>query len=127
MNENMNKKRLLSGVTLLILLIAITGYIVTSVLSLSCNVWIQFAVPVYFLLFYSSAILLVDSSVDSSRFAKILLCFKAVKIFFSLMAVTIMAFIFRESAMALLVNFLVYFLIMLVAESLYLVGLKKKK
>ena len=122
----MNKKNLLIGTTAIVLLLAVVGHLVMSVLCLECSLWMQIAVPAFFWIFYSTAILVVENPADTSAFAKMMLGFKAAKMFFSLVAVTAIAFVLRKNAIAVLIYFFAFSSILLVAESFYLIRLKKK-
>lgn len=122
----MDKKKLLIGTTAIVLLLALVGYLVMTVLCMECGLWMQIAVPVFFWIFYSTAILVVKNPADTSAFARMMLGFKAAKMFFSLVAVTVMAFVLRKNAIAVLLYFFAFSSIMLVVESFYLIRLKKK-
>ena len=84
-----------------------------------------FAVPLFFWLLYASALAVVKLPLDAKGFAKFLLGFKAAKIFLSLVAVTAMAFLMKENAIVVMFGFFAFYTIMLVAESLLLMNLKK--
>ena len=82
-------------------------------------------VPVYFGLFYLVTLLLMPSKMSGKEFFKFFIGFKAVKIFLSMSFIVVLAFVWREQVLALVFNFLVYYLLMLVPECLYGVYCKK--
>lgn len=116
---------MLIGLSAMTILLAVVGYAVISALSLECGMLHLLAVPLYFWIFYSLAIIVMKKPDDAKSFAGMLMAFKSAKMFLSLVVVALLAFLFRESAIVLLFYFLVYSLIMLAVESVYLVKLKK--
>ena len=121
----MDKTKMLIGLSAITMLLAVVGYVVISALPLECGILYQLAVPLYFWVFYSLAIIVMKKPDDAKSFAGMLMAFKSAKMFLSLVVVALLAFLFRESAVVLLFYFLVYSLIMLAVESVYLVKLKK--
>lgn len=121
----MDKTKMLIGLSAITILLAVVGYAVISMLPLECSMQHQSVVPLYFWIFYSLAIIVMKKPDDAKSFAGMLMAFKSAKMFLSLVVVALLAFLFRESAIVLLFYFLVYSLIMLAVESVYLVKLKK--
>lgn len=121
----MDKTKMLIGLSAITMLLAVVGYAVISTLPLECGILYQLAVPLYFWVFYSLAIIVMKKPDDAKSFAGMLMAFKSAKMFLSLVVVALLAFLFRESAVVLLFYFLVYSLIMLAIESVYLVKLKR--
>ncbi len=121
----MDKTKMLIGLSAMTILLAVVGYAVISALSLECGMLHLLAVPLYFWIFYSLSIIVMKKPDDAKSFAGMLMAFKSAKMFLSLVVVALLAFLFRESAIVLLFYFLVYSLIMLAVESVYLVKLKK--
>ena len=116
---------MLIGLSAMTILLAVVGYAVISALSLEFGMLHLLAVPLYFWIFYSLSIIVMEKPNDVKSFAGMLMAFKAAKMFLSLVVVALLAFLFRESAIVLLFYFLIYSLIMLAVESVYLVRLKK--
>lgn len=121
----MDKTKMLIGLSAITILLAVVGHAVISALSLECGMLHLLAVPLYFWIFYSLSIIVMKKPDDAKSFAGMLMAFKSAKMFLSLVVVALLAFLFRESAVVLLFYFLVYSLIMLAVESVYLVKLKK--
>ena len=57
--------------------------------------------------------------------AKYFMAFKGVKLFLSLMMLVVLGFAFREQAVGVIINFLVYSTLLLIAETATMLYLKK--
>lgn len=121
----MGKIKLLLFLTVFISLVSVAGCLLLHCISPSCTLAGLFAVPLFFWLLYASALAVVKLPLDAKGFAKFLMGFKAAKIFLSLVAVTAMAFLMKENAIVVMFGFFAFYTIMLVAESLLLMNLKK--
>ena len=84
------------------------------------------AVPVFFLLLYAVPLAFVAQPAETKQFIKQLMVFKSLKMFLSIGALLAFCLLLREQATAVLVNFLVYSLVMIVVENIYVLGVKKK-
>lgn len=79
--------------------------------------------PLYFGLFYIGAILLFGNRGKSVNH---FMLFKGVKIFVTMALMFVLAFVFRQYTIELTIYFLVYYMLLLVAESLFLLYIKKR-
>ena len=91
-----------------------------------CNeYWI---VPSFFAGFYFVAFAsLFGKSVDARKFITGYLAFKGVKLLTVLFTMLVTAFLFRDEAEVLLVAFPVFYLLMMVPETMYVMYIKKQK
>jgi hypothetical protein len=122
----MDKIKLLSYLTAFISLVSVAGYLLLRGILPSSSVSGLFAIPLFFWLLYASALAMVKLPSDAKGFAKFMMGFKAAKMFLSLVAVTAMAFLMKGNAIVVMFGFFAFYTIMLVAESLLLLNLKKK-
>ena len=77
-------------------------------------------------MFYALAIVVAAKPVDAKQFVKQYMAFKTVKLMSLLTAMLAFGFLFREQAKGVLVNFLIYSLVMLVAENAFVIYNKKR-
>ncbi len=82
-------------------------------------------VPLYFLLFYVVTSFFVHRPMNAGEFTRFLIGFKAVKMFVSMLFITTLAFIMRQHVVAIVFNFIVYYLLLLVPECMYSIYAKK--
>ncbi len=85
----------------------------------------RFAIPLYFWVLYS-LLLLVKPSANNASFTKYFMFFKSVKLLLSLMFIFLLAFIVRKYAVGLVINFFIYYMILLLAESAFAIYIKKR-
>ncbi len=83
------------------------------------------AVPLFFWLFYVSVAFLVKKGMNDVQMLRFFIGVKAVKMFVSLVFVTVLAFVYREQLLAIVFNFLLYYLLLLIPETICCVSLKK--
>ena len=81
-------------------------------------------VPAFFLFFYVAAILFWG---DTDKLANKFMLLKGVKIFVTLALMFALAFIFRQHAKELIIYFLVYYMFMLIVESVFLIYKKNRR
>lgn len=82
-------------------------------------------VPLYFWLFYLISSFFVHLPMTAVEYTKFLIGFKAVKMFVSMLFITVLAFLMRDIVVAIVFNFIVYYLLLLVPECIYSMYLKK--
>ena len=82
-------------------------------------------VPLFFWVFYACALLAMPRKMNNMDFVKFNLGIKAVKMFTSLCFATVAAFFMREHTIAILFNFIVYYLLLLVPECIFFIHIKK--
>lgn len=83
-------------------------------------------IPLYFWLFYLSAAFVVHQPMSAVEYTKYLIGLKAVKMFVSMLFITVLAFFMREYVVAIVFNFIVYYLLLLIPECIYSISLKKR-
>ena len=119
----MNKIRNISIFSVAMVLLAllvenIASFFFTDPLSIT---WV---IPVYFWIIYAVALALFD---NDGKSANTFLLFKGFKMLLTMMLMFALAFVFRSHIVQLITYFLVYFLILLVAESSFLLYIKKRR
>ena len=62
---------------------------------------------------------------NAGEFTRFLMGFKAVKMFVSMLFITALAFFMRQHVVAIVFNFIVYYLLLLVPECMYSIYAKK--
>lgn len=82
-------------------------------------------VPLYFWIFYLVAAFIAHRPMTAIDFTKFLIGFKAVKMFVSMVFITALAFFMRQYVVAIIFNFIVYYLLLLVPECAYAIYAKK--
>lgn len=82
-------------------------------------------VPLYFWLFYLVAAFFAHRPMTAVEFTKFLIGFKAVKMFVTMLFITALAFFMRQYVVAIVFNFIVYYLLLLVPECAYSIYAKK--
>lgn len=120
-----NKLKLLSSLTALILLLSVAGYYVISGLFTDYNLCGLFVVPFFYWVLYAIALALVRDSFSIKGLTKFVMAFKVVKMFLSLIAVTIVSFLMKADAVIIMFYFFIFYTVMLVMESLFLMKYKE--
>ena len=110
----------------LLLLMAVAGEVLLGVLFPGYVGKAHLAVPLFFLALYAVPVIFMVQPMDAKRFVKQFMIFKSLKLVLSLGALLAMVFIFKQQAVGVLVNFLIYSFAMLVIENVYVLNLKKK-
>ena len=82
-------------------------------------------VPLYYWLFYVVASCMVTPSMSGAEFTRFILGLKGAKIFISMMYAVAVAFFMRDSVVALVLNLILYYLLLLVPECVYCMHMKK--
>jgi hypothetical protein len=83
-------------------------------------------VPPFFFVLYAVALGVAVRPTDAKHFVKQYMTFKTVKLMTLLVAMLAFGFLFREQAKGVLVNFLIYSLVMIVVENMYVLYNKKR-
>lgn len=120
----MNKIKYISVLSAaMLLLVAIVEFVVSLFVEggMSQLYWVA---PLFFWVFYVAAILLSNKTTNMSQF---FLAFKGVKMFATMVLAFALAFIIRSEAKGLIIYFLIYYMILLVAESVVLLAVRKKR
>ena len=94
--------------------------------SLLSNLVTALVVPAFFLALYAVPVAVMSPPVDAKQFFKQYFIFKSLKLVLSLGAMLALCFIFEGQATGVLINFLIYCLVMLVIENIYVLNLKNK-
>lgn len=122
----MNKIKTILIFTAMLLLMTVAGEVLLSVLFPGYEGKAHLVVPLFFLALYAVPLGIASPSSDSKHFIRQYLIFKTVKLLLSLGAIVVLGFGFKEQATGVLVNFLIYSLLMLVVENIYVLNLKNK-
>lgn len=122
----MNKIKTILTLFALLLLMTMAGEFLLDILFEGYAGRAHLAVPLFFFLLYAVPLAVVPQPVDAKGFAKQLMVFKSLKLMLSLGAMVAMSLAFREQVTGVLVNFLIYCLVMIVVENIYVIGLKKR-
>ncbi len=109
-----------------LLLLAMGGKAILHAMLPQYDYPLYWAVAALFFVLYGVAyIVLSPQAVTTKKFYERFLVFKTLKLIMSLAAMLILVFIFREQAHNLLITFLIYYLVMMIPETLYSVYVKK--
>ena len=122
----MNKRKTILLLVALLFLLTVTGELLLAVVFEEYSGKAHLVVPLFFLALYAVPLGIAAPSADSKHFIRQYLIFKTVKLFLSLGAIVVLGFGFKEQATGVLVNFLIYSLLMLVVENIYVLNLKNK-
>ena len=122
----MNKGKTILILIGLLLLMAAAGEMLLPVFFEGYTGKAHLAVPVFFFVLYATSVAVMDKPIDSKHFVKQFMIFKSLKLILSLGALLAMCLAFREQALGVLVNFLIYSFAMMIVENLYVFDLKKK-
>ena len=85
----------------------------------------RYIIPAFYWVLYSAFILAVKLPSGGADMAKYFMAFKGGKLFLSLMMLVVLGFAFREQAVGVIINFLVYSTLLLIAETATMLYLKK--
>lgn len=85
----------------------------------------RWAVPVFFCLFYICASLSLPPGMTSKQFTIRFIGLKAAKMFFSMFFIALLAFVMRDDVISIVINFFVYYVLLLVPECAYGIYMKK--
>lgn len=114
----MNKRQKYIVATIVfLLLLAIAGKLLLAYMLPQYNFSLYWVVPLFFICLYGVTFAFVLK--PTGKFLQSFMAFKTIKLIASLFAMLVSAFVFRSQAANLLVTFLIYYLIMMVPETLY--------
>ena len=122
----MNKRKIILILVALLLFMAVAGEVLLGVFFEDYSGKAHLAVPVFFLALYAVPVAVMTSPADTKHFVKQYFIFKSFKLLLSFGALLAMCFIFKEQTTGVLINFLVYCLVMLVVENIFVLNLKNK-
>ena len=122
----MKKMAVFSYMTMLVSLSAVAGHFILAYAYSSYNMLEFLIVPFFFWSLYIVAISFVKLPIDNSTLAKSFMAFKTIKMLVSLVALAVVAFVLREHVVWITLYFLAFSLVMLVAESAFMVLTKKQ-
>lgn len=120
-----NKKKTILLFTLLMILLATAGEVMIAYLFPAYTSRTHLVVPLYFWVFYTVSIYALPDRLDSGLLAKNLVWLKSLKMVVSLFALLVMALVFRGNAKGVIVDFLVFYLLLIVPESTYIMYIRK--
>ena len=120
-----NKKKTILLFTLLMILLATAGEVMIAYLFPAYTSRTHLVVPLYFWVFYTVSIYALPERLDSGLLAKNLVWLKSLKMVVSLFALLVMALVFRDNAKGVIVDFLVFYLLLIVSESAYIMYIRK--
>ena len=122
----MNKGKTILILVALLLLMTAAGELLSWGVFAEYTGKAHLAVPLFFLLLYAVPVAVVAQPTDAKQFIQQLLIFKSVKMVVSIGALLGLCLLVKEQATAVLVSFLIYSLVMIVAENVYVFNIKKK-
>lgn len=122
----MNKRKVILALAALLLLISLAGELLTALFFEDYTGRVHLAVPVFFLALYAIPVAIMAQPKDAKQFIKQFMIFKSLKFVFLLCAMLAMCFIFKAQAVGVLLSFLIYSLVLIVVENLYVLKLKNK-
>lgn len=110
----------------LLLLMTVAGEVLLGVLFSGYAGKAHLVVPAFFLVLYAVPVAVMTAPVNAKQFVKQLMIFKSLKMAISIGALLAMCFVFKGQVTGVLINFLIYCLVMLVIENVYVLNIKKK-
>ena len=122
----MDKRKTILILATMLQLMTVAGEVLLAVFSDGYAGRVHLLVPVFFFTLYAVPVAVIDLTVGSKHFVKQYMIFKSLKLVLSLCVLFAMCFIFKEQVTAVLVNFLIYYLVLLVVENWYVLKLKNK-
>lgn len=122
----MNKTKIILCLGALLLLMALAGELLLGVIFPGYVGKAHLVVPPFFFVLYAVALGVAAKPTDAKYFVKQYMTFKTVKLMTLLVAMLAFGFLFREQAKGVLVNFLIYSLVMIVVENMYVLYNKKR-
>ncbi len=121
-----DKNKSLLQLSLIMLLLLLAGKIAMMFLFPDYTAKAHLAVPVYFWLFYTVAIISLPTRLDCKMFARRMLLFKVAKMTVSLFVLFFIALFSESQAKGVIINFLVYYLLLMIPENYCVLSIKKK-
>ncbi|MBR2302111.1 MAG: hypothetical protein IKA41_09230 [Bacteroidaceae bacterium] len=120
----MNKRQKYIFATMaFLLLMAFAGKMLLVYIFPQYNFSLYWVVPLFFICLYGTTFTIVLK--HTSNFLQSFMAFKTIKLIASLFTMLISAFAFRSQAANLLVTFLIYYLVMMIPETLYSAFVRK--
>lgn len=120
-----NKKKTILLFTLLMLLLTAAGEAMVAYLFPTYASRVYLGVPLYFWVFYTVSIYALPERLDLKLLAKNLVKLKSLKMIVSLFVLLGMALMFRSHAKGMILYFLVFYILLIVPESLYTMHIRK--
>ena len=115
----MNKIKVLLYLSVLILALFLLGELCMAFFFPLYNSAARYIIPLFYLAFYSVAIMVMPFPLSGKSAPKYIMAFKAAKL------LAILAFVFRSQAMAVIINFLAFSMILLVVETIAMLYMKR--
>lgn len=122
----MNKTRIILYLGAMLLIMALVGELLLGVIFPAYVGKAHLVAPPFFFVLYAVAVAVAAQPTDARHFVKQYMAFKTTKLMTLLVAMLAFAFIFREQAKGVLVNFLIYSLVMIVVENVFVLYSKKR-
>lgn len=123
----MNKIKVLLYLSVLILALFLLGELCMAFFFPLYNSAARYIIPLFYLAFYSVAIMVMPFPFSGKSAPKYIMAFKAAKIFLSLMLLAMLAFVLRSQAMAVIINFLIFSMAMLMIETIAMLYMKNRR
>lgn len=120
----MNRIKAISCFSALILALFVLGEFCIGAFFPEYSSAARYIIPIFYWVLYFVAIIMMRP-LDVASAPKYIMAFKAAKIFLSLMLLAIIAFVFRSQAIGVIVNFLAFSMVMLVAETVAMLYIKR--
>ena len=125
MTYMMNRINALSIFTAYVCLLALADNLLVGTLLPQSDSVARYAVPVYFWLLYATVVLLLRKGLESDTVTKYFMFFKGAKMLLTMIVMLVAAFIFRDSAKEIIVTFFVYYVALLLPESIFVARMRK--
>ena len=122
----MNKTKIILCLGAMLMLMAVAGELLLGVIFPGYVGKAHLVAPPFFFVLYAVSIAVAAKPTDAQHFLKQYMAFKTMKLMTLLTAMLAFGFLFREQAKGVLVNFLIYSLVMIVVENVYVLYSKKR-
>lgn len=122
----MNKTKILLCFTAMMIVLFLLGEVLAGLFFPEYTSAARYIIPVFYWVLYSAFILVVKLPLDGADMAKYFMAFKSGKMFLSLMMLAVLGFAFRDQAVGVIINFLVYSTLLLITETAAMLYLKKQ-
>lgn len=120
-----NRITILSVFTAYICLLILLSRLLAGIFLPQYEPLVGYAVAAYFWLLYAAVIMALGNAPGVDTVAKYLMFFKGAKMLLTMVAMLVSAFILRDNAKEIIITFFVYYIALLLPESIYAAKLKK--
>lgn len=122
----MNKTKIILCLGAMLMLMAVAGELLLGAIFPGYVGKVHLVVPPFFFVLYTVSIAVAAKPTDAQHFLKQYMAFKTMKLMTLLTAMLAFGFLYRDQAKGVLVNFLIYSLVMIVAENAFVLYNKKR-